>query len=376
MRSRPSNPRSAGERVLTRDELNRATLARQMLLAREKLTPAAAVARLAGMQAQEARAPYVGLWSRIQSFRAADLTAAFLDRTIVRTVAMRATIHLMESRDFLSLRAAIQPVLDGGAKWALSKTAGAAGVPAIVAHAREFLLASPAPFDDLRRHLATLHPGEDPRMLAYAVRMHLPLVQVPTVDAAWGYPGAADFAPAENWLGGPIDPEPKTAELVLRYLAAFGPATVADVAAWSGLRNMGPVLEELRPRLETFRNDAGRELFDLPDAPRPRGETPVPVRFIPDYDNLLLAHADRSRIVDDEHRAGLVTKNLRVLATFLVDGRVAGTWRIDRKGKTATLGIQPFGKIPRRVRVELETEGEALLAVTDAAAKTRAIEFS
>jgi hypothetical protein len=191
----------------------------------------------------------------------------------------------------------------------------------------------------------------------------MPLVMEPSGDR-WGFPRAACFGLADSLLAdAPADPEAATEALVLRYLGAFGPATPADFQTWSGLKGAKAVFARLRERLHVLADEGGRELFDLPDAPRPGEDMPAPPRFLPDFDNIVLAHADRTRIVADEHRRDLVTKNLRVRATFLVDGVVSGTWAITRKGKKATLAIEPFEPLPKRGGAvkALAAEGEALL---------------
>jgi hypothetical protein len=249
-------------------------------------------------------------------------------------------------------------------------------LPAAEAEARAFLARTPATFEALRDHLAPRFPDVNVRHLAYALRLTLPLVQVPEREAAWGYPGAARFALADTWLKKkisttPIDP----ADLVRRYLAAFGPASVADAQTWSGLPKLAPVFDQLRPELVTFRDEGKRELLDLPEAPRPDAETGAPARFVPDWDNVLLGHQDRRRIIADEHRARISTRNLQVTAAFLVDGMVAGTWSIARKGKAATLALTPFVRIAKKDRAALELEAEALLAFAEPEAGSRSPRF-
>jgi hypothetical protein len=211
--------------------------------------------------------------------------------------------------------------------------------------------------------------------MGYAVRTHLPLVQVPDATR-WGYPGAASFAVAETWLGTKVPAEGDAQGLVLRHLAAFGPASVRDAETWSYLKGLGPVFEALRPKLAVFRDDKKRELFDLPKAPRPKASTPAPVRFLPDYDNLMLAHADRRRVVSDEDRPRITqAANLRILPTFLVDGFVRGTWSVERQRAAATLVLESFGAIPRSGRAEIVAEGERLLRFLEPDAKTSAVRF-
>lgn len=362
--------------ILTTRQLNRALLARQMLLARESGTVPAAVERLAGLQAQVARPPFVGLWTRLTGFRREDLLGALHQRQVVRVTAMRATLHLMTAADYVGLRGAIQPALARGMQAILRERAQTFDLQALEVEARKFFGGAPATFDALRAHFKKTYPDGDERAMAYAIRTHLPLVQVPT-DAAWGFPAAADFAMADEWLGRKVPQEPAPAhELVRRYLAAFGPATPGDAQAWSTLQGLREVFEALRPTLVTFRDERKRELFDLPEAPRPAEDTPAPVRFVPEFDNLVLAHDDRSRVIADEHRPRVVTRNLQVRATFLVDGFVAGTWKTERKKKSAVLILEPFGKLTKKTVAELEAEGDALLRFVEEEAEAREVRLA
>ena len=343
------------ELTLSQRALNRATLARQMLLAREKVKVVTAVERLAGMQAQVPKPPFIGLWSRIEGFKREDLKRAIDKHEVVRATMMRGTLHLMSRRDYIATRASLQPMLTKGMSAVLRNRADF-DLDLVVRDAREFFHGKPCTFDDLRKHLMELHPKFDERAMGYAVRMHLPLIQVPD-DSRWSWPASASFAVAESWLGEPVGTDASAHALALRYFAAFGPATVADFQTWSGLQQMKGVVDELRPKLVTFRDERRRELFDLPKAPRPDPETPAPVRFLPEYDNLLLAHDDRSRVISDEHRKRVFTPNLRILSTFLVDGFVAGMWSIDRK----KIKLEPFVKLSKKVRDEVDREADALL---------------
>ncbi len=354
--------------TLTTRQLNRALLARQMLLAREKTTALAAVEQLVGLQAQLARPPFAGLWTRLEGFRRDDLLDPLRERRIVRVTAMRGTLHLMSAADYVGLRGALQPALARGLESILRDRAKGLDLAALETDARAFF---PGTFDGFRVHLKTKDPQADERAMAYAIRMHLPLVQVPA-EERWGFPAAADFAMADAWLGTKIPAEPAPAHtLVRRYLAAFGPATPGDAQAWSALQGLREVFEELRPSLVTFRDARKRELFDLPEAPRPPEDTPAPVRFLPDFDNLVLSHDDRTRVIADEHRPRVTLKNLQVRATFLVDGFVAGTWKIERKKKAAVLILEPFGKLDKRTLAELEREGDALLRFAEEDAEAR-----
>jgi hypothetical protein len=355
--------------VLTVKALNRATLARQMLLARENEAALKAIERLAGLQAQVPRPPFVGLWTRLQRFAPADLTRLVHDRKVVRATMMRATLHLVSTRDYLALRPALQPMLSAGMHAVLKDRVRGLDLDALAAAARACLDERPRTFDEIRGVLAASWPKADERAMGYAVRTHLPLVQVPT-ETLWGWPGVASFAAAETWIGKAVDGPPDARALVRRYLAAFGPATVADAQAWAALRGLKETFEALRPKLRVFRDEKGRELFDLPQAPRPPADTPAPVRFLPEFDNLLLAHADRTRVIRDADRPKVVTANLRVLATFLVDGVVAGTWRIERKKSAATLTLEPFRPLARKDRADLAAEGTALARFLEAGAES------
>jgi hypothetical protein len=350
--------------VLTLRQLNRATLARQMLLAREKITVPRAIERLAGLQAQLARPPFIGLWSRVEGFRADDLARLARERKVVRATMMRGTLHLLTTKDYADLRSALQPMLTEGMKGVLGDRTAGLDIDRVSTTARELLDDEPRTFEDLRTALGQKWPGLDVRALGYAVRTHLPLVQVPD-DTRWGWPGAARFAVAETWIGERIGPGGGLPSLVKRYLGAFGPASVRDAQAWSGIRSLADAFEELRPKLAVFRDEKGRELFDLPKAPRPPAATPAPVRFLPDFDNLVLGHADRTRVVPDAHRARVATKNLQILPTILVDGLVSGTWRIERARKTAVLAITAFVELPGKAKAALTEEGTALLRLVE-----------
>jgi len=340
-----------------------------MLLARENTSVVEAVESLIGLQAQEAKPPYIGLWSRLAGFTRGDLTCRLHDRSIVRATAMRCTIHLMSAKDYLHFRDTLQPVLTYAMQAVLKDRIDENEVARTISGARDFFAAAPATFDDLRTHFLAQDAGSDVRALAYLVRTHLPLVQTPT-DAAWGYPGSAKFTLAHEWMGAPIEDADYLDELILRYLAAFGPASAADAQAWSGLKGLAEAFKRLRPILREFKDERGKVLYDLPDAPRPPGDTAAPVRFLPDFDNILLSHADRTRIIADEHRKLVATANLRVLATFLVDGFAAGLWTIERKKKAATLTLKPFATLAQPAQVELISEGDRLLRFVEEDAVT------
>jgi hypothetical protein len=359
--------------VLSARDLNRATLARQMLLAREKVGPLKAIESVAGLQAQVPRAPFISLWSRIAGFGREDLARLIHTRRAIRASTMRATIHLMSRKDFVAYRHLFQPVLEQTTRTSLQRRMAGIDVEARSAEGRRFLDEEPRSFDAYKKALRAAEPDVDHEAVARVIQGFLRLVRVPD-DSRWAFKANAAFAPAETWLGEPLGDDATLAGLMLRYLAAFGPATVADAQTWSGLKTLRPIFEELRPKLSVFRDASGRELFDLKRAPRPPAGTPAPVRFLPDYDNLLLSHADRTRVITDDHYGRVKTPNMIGFPTFLVDGFVAGTWRIERAGQIATLALRAFDRLDKAVKDELEDEGRALVAFvegTDAKVQVR-----
>ncbi len=355
--------------VLSSLELNRATLARQMLLARaQNVGVPAAIERIGGMQAQEPKHPFIGLWTRVEGFSGESLLGALAERDVVRATLMRSTLHLFSAADYAALRLALQPPASVALR-VLGARAGGLDPVAVVAAARDLLAGRPLTFDAIRAGLQDRFPDVNDRALGYAARTLVPLVMVPDAAGRWGYPRVCEFALAEEFLDGPLASAAPDA-LVERYLGAYGPASAGDLQTWSGLGGMKAVLEGMRDRLAVFADQRGRELFDLPGAPRPDADVEAPGRFLPEFDNLVLAHDDRSRVIADEHRPLVTTKNLRVKATFLLDGVVAGTWTIERRRKVATLTLAPFRKLLKRARAELDAEGEALLRFAEPDARS------
>ena len=376
LESRILMPTTRTAAPLTLRALNRATLARQMLLAREKTTPLRVIERLVGMQAQWPRPPFVGIWTRMRDFRREELAKLLRKRKVIRATAFRGTLHMMTAADFLALRAALQPALTHATVAVLRARTKGLDVEKLVAIARP-LFSEPHPFEALREVLTKHYPKGDARAIAYMVRTHLPLIQVPT-EAPWGFPGTADFMLADSWLGETISEEGSIEPLVLRYLAAFGPASPADMQAWSGLPPalVREAFGALAGKLKALRDDRGRELFDLPRAPRPAEDVVAPARFLPEFDNLLLSHADRTRIVADVHRPLLNTPNLLLPGTFLVDGFVAGTWKAERVKDAATLTVTPFTPLAKDSREALAEEGEALVRFMEDDAKKLEVRFA
>jgi hypothetical protein len=354
---------------LTLRALNRALLDRQLLL-RPAALPAAGdrsapvietVEHLVGLQAQAPFPPYYGLWSRLDGFRPGDLAGLLLGRQVVRVALMRGTIHLVSARDCLALRPAMQPVLDRGLRATFGRRLAGVDLAALAAAGRTLVEEKPRTFSDLGRELARRWPEHDPDALAQGVRARVPLVQVPP-RAVWGASGPAAHTSAQAWLGRPMPDEVSLEALVTRYLAAFGPATAADVQAWSGLTRLGEIVDRLRPGLRTFRDEQVAELLDLPDAPRPDPDTPAPVRFVAEFDNLVLAHADRARVLSEPHRKRMYARANTFPGSVLIDGFVAGIWKITRSRAAAALTVELFDPASARVTDEVSAEGRRLLA--------------
>ena len=355
------------ERVLTQRELNRALLARQMLLEREKLSVPRAVERLCALQAQYSLSPYIGLWSRMQDFRREQLTRALERRQVVKASLMRVTLHLVSAKDFPYFAAAWLPGARAGIP-KLSEERVAELARRVLAAANE----RPRTHDEL---LEVADGALDP--YRWRIRSLAPLVHVPP-SGTWRYHGKATLAGVESWLGTSLpDGRDGAKRLVQRYLGAFGPATKADLTRFAGLRvgDVAPGMEALEP-LRRFRDEEGKQLLDLPRAPLPPPETPAPVRFLPRWDALLLSHADRTRVLPREHHEHVFRKNADVLPSFLVDGLVAGTWEVKRAKTSAELVLQAAVPLPRGSRRDVEEEAQRLLAWHEPDADTYAVRWS
>jgi hypothetical protein len=349
--------------VLGRRALNRALLARQMLLRPVRLSAAAAIERLVGMQAQAPNLPYVGLWARLQGFRHEELSELVRSRSAVRISLMRNTIHLVTTEDALRLKPLFQPLHERGffrgSPW--GRDLKSMNPDALLEAGREIMGGGgPRTIAELATLLAPRFPDHDAQSLAYGVRYLLPMVFA-TPRGIWQAGGPVALTTVERWLGRSAGPVIAPEELVLRYLAAFGPASAADMRAWSGLA-MRLAFEKLRPRLASFRDEHGIELFDLPRSPRPAAETAVPVRFLPDYDNILLAHADRTRIMAPGQHLGLFSSNGIMKGSVLVDGFVRAGWRPIKDKPGTALVITAFDEpIRRQDRATVTAEGLRLL---------------
>jgi Winged helix DNA-binding domain len=351
--------------------VNRATLARQHLLARTDQTAVAMIEHLVGMQAQAPFPPYTGLWTRLTGFQPTELADALLNRQVVRIVLMRGTVHLVSAADACFLRPLIQPLLDRDLRTntQYARLLTDLDLPKIADTARRVLAERPHTAKELGTALTEHWPDRDPAALAHAARGLLPLVQVPP-RAVWGRSGQTAYHTAEHWLDRELDKSPDPKRMITRYLTAFGPATIADMQTWAGLTRLREVAETLD--LRTFRTDDGRELYDLPDAPRPDADTPAPVRYVPEFDNILLSYADRTRIMSEEHRKRLFgVKNGVFPGTFLVDGHVRGSWRITKQRKSAVLTLTPWARTTKKDQTALTKEGLRMLDFAAADADTK-----
>lgn len=341
--------------------LNRTLLQRQSLLERAESTAEDAIARLVGLQSQTPASPYPGLWSRLAGFDFAELGALLTERRAVRMTLMRGTLHLVTAEDALLLRPWVQPVLERAFRGsAYARGLAGAGREEIVAFGTELLREEPRTSAALRTAFAARFPAAEPTALAAALHFWCPLVQLPP-RGVWGAGGEAVFGLLADWLGRPLG-TPDPAALVRRYLAAFGPASVADMQKWSGLTGLKEYVGGLRTYSAA---DDGRLLYDVPDGELADPERPAPARIVADFDNLVLAHADRSRVVPEAYRGRVMTVNGIVRGTVLVDGFVAGTWRFARGRGAAVVAVTHFAALPAGDRDALTAEGLRLLAASD-----------
>ncbi|GAA0419644.1 hypothetical protein Acor_29460 [Acrocarpospora corrugata] len=344
--------------VLVTRALNRATLARQLLLDRADLPVLDAVAHVCGLQAQEPQEPFVGLWSRLRAFDPAVLSDLLVRRRVVRTHLMRRTVHLVAADDVLAWRARHDAMLRQRVLGVYRPELAGVDLDELAAAGRAVLAdGEPRSMAELARALAERWPAPEPRALGEMLLALVPTAQLPP-RGLWRTRAGVRNALLSDWLGRDIDPpapdgtDPVGKALVLRYLAAFGPAATADLRAWCGLAGLPAAVTAVREELVAFRDERGRELLDLPDAPRPDPGTPAPVRFLPAFDNALLGYHDRGRIVDDAHR-GLSVAGTRVV---LVDGRVAATWIVE----AGTVIVTPLRTFSHTDRTAVADQGQAL----------------
>ncbi|MER5611768.1 winged helix DNA-binding domain-containing protein [Streptomyces sp. NPDC002215] len=354
----------AAPAVLSPRALNRATLERQLLLRRTAMSAKDAVEHLVGLQAQNTKPPYYQLHARLDGFDPAELAGLMESREVVRIVTLRSTIHLHTAADALTLRPLVQPARDRELN---NFRKGLAGVDRdrLRSVAGKFVEGRPRTPKEIREALHAEWPDADPQSLGVAARCLLPLVQV-TPRGVWGRSGQVALTTVEHWLGAPSQPAPAPDAAVLRYLGAFGPASVKDMQTWAGLTRLREVFERLRPQLVTFRDENGVELFDLPDAPRPDEDTPAPPRFLPEFDNVLLGHADRTRVIPPRFHGRNGNGN-QSYGTVLVDGFLAAVWRLGDGGGpgsgAGTLTVQPLGTPGRADRDAVTEEAVRMLSV-------------
>lgn len=359
--------------ALSARSLNRALLSRQLLLERAEMPAISAIEKLAGMQSQAPNPPYIGLWARLADFRHEQLARLLTQRAVVRLSMMRSTIHLVSARDALAFRPLLQPVMDRALKGAYGKRLEGLDLAEVVAAGRALVEAKPLTLGDLGAALRDRFPDRDPSALANAVRNLAALVQVPP-RGIWGESGQAAHTTAEAWLGSELSAASPEV-LVRRYLGAFGPASIKDMQAWSGLTGLRTVFAGMRDELVSFVDENGTELFDLPGNPLPDPDTPAPVRFLSEFDNMILAYADYGRLVTPAHRKLVISDNGIVRAMLLVDGFVRGIWRIEHERNAAALIVRPFEPLSPAEREATAEEGERLLRFAAADAQSHQLLF-
>lgn len=356
-----------------------ATLARQHLLERVAMPAETMIEHLVGMQAQAPFPPYFGLWSRIANFRPEELSGLIDTARVVRIVAMRGTVHLVSARDAAFLRPLVQPIMDGDllTNQLHRQALDGADLPAIVRAAHSKMADGPCTTTELGAHLSPLFPDIAQPSLVHAVRNLIPVVQAPP-RAVWGKSGQVRLVPLEQWAGVALDVAPSLERLLFRYLAAFGPASVADAQTWSGLTKLSEVMERMRPRLVTFTAESGAELFDLPDAPRPDPDTRISVRIVAAFDNVILAHSDRSRILSAEAKAKLSTVNGVFPPVVLVGGQVVGQLKMATTKTSSVITVTPYRRLPKAAMASIAAEARRMsrFAVTDVDVDQHEVTFS
>jgi hypothetical protein len=367
---------TAAAETIERRALNRALLERQWLLNRVEKPIGDAVEHLLGLQAQSPLPPYYGLWSRLDGFDPHELGRMLTERKLVRLTLMRGTVHMVTVGDALRLRPLVQRVIERTHNGAFGRRMGGADPEQLESAVRELLGGDALTARELGRRLVERGVGDDVEAIGSAARVYVPLVQVPP-RGVWGAGGQARYQPLEAWTGRELEREPSIDDVVLRYLRAFGPASVMDVQSWSGLTRLKEVLERLRPRLLTFRDEHGKELLDVPDGPRPDPDIPAPVRFLGEYDNVLLGHADRRRIIPEDFPWRAMLAEGRFVSNVLVDGSLRATWRIERDGnRRATLTIRPLLKLSRRERDDVAAEAQPMIDFAARDAEVRDVRFA
>lgn len=360
-------------RILSLRQLNRTLLARQHLLKRAPLDSLAAISSLVALQSQIPNPPYIGLWTRLRQFKRDDLTALLESRQVVRAPWLRSTLHLVTAADHQRFQAVIQPALSRGLRSFFGARAKSLDIDQLIQIAKPYLEAETPAIGALRDKLLEHAPDQDKQAMAYAVRSYLPLVQVPP-SGAWGLGTRATYTTAESWLG-PAEPS-NLGALFRRYLAAFGPASVMDFQTWSGMTRLKSQLAATLEALVVYRDEYGKACFDLPGLTIEAADAPAPIRFLPEYDNILIAHQDRRRILPEQHRKKVFVSAGRVLGSVIIDGFVGAIWRVRRENARATLQVSSFESPGDEARGAIETEGLSLLRFIADDAEDYAVEFT
>ena len=358
--------------TLTLRQLNRTLLSRQMLLERGGQSSLDAIECLVALQSQIPNPPYIGLWTRLHDFAKADLTALLESRQVVRAPWIRSTLHLVSAADHQRFQAVIQPALARGLRSFFGARAKGLDIERLIEIAKPYLESANPAIGALRDELQTHEPTRDKQAMAYAVRSCLPLVQIPP-SGTWGVGTRATYTTAESWLG-KAEPADLGA-LFRRYLAAYGPASVMDFQTWAGMTSLKARLASAVKELVEYRDENGKTLYDLPGLPIVSPESRAPIRFLPEYDNILIAHRDRSRILPEAHRKKVFVSAGRVLGSVLLDGFVSGIWRARREKRAATLQVSLFAPAADDQLGEIEAEGLALLRFMEEEAETWQVDF-
>ena len=358
--------------ALSLRQLNRTLLARQLLLDRSPLDSLSATETLIALQSQIPNPPYIGLWTRLRQFRRRDLTSLLESRQVVRVPWLRSTLHLVAAADHQRFQAVIQPALARGLRSFFGARAKDLNIDRLIQIAKPYLEAEQPAIGALRDKLSEQEPGRDKQAMAYAVRSYLPLVQIPP-SGTWGVGTRATYTTAESWLGAPNPAD--LSSLFRRYLAAYGPATVMDFQTWAGMTSLKSQLAPALKELTEYRDEDGKALYDLPNLPLAPAGKPAPIRFLPEYDNILIAHKDRRRILPEAQRKKVFVSAGRVLGSILIDGFVGAIWKARREKTKAILLVSLFEKQTDEILGGIEAEGSALLRFIEDDAKDFRVEF-
>ncbi len=358
------------ETRLTLRQLNRSLLARQMLLDRQNMPPVAATEHLIALQSQIPNPPYIGLWTRLRRFERGQLTALLESREIVRAPWIRSTLHLVSAADHQRFQSVIQPALLRGLRSFFGARGADLDIERLLSIAKPFLESNQPSIGALRERLQEHEPKLNKEAMAYAVRSYLPLVQIPP-SGTWGAGTRATYTTADSWLGraNPSD----LPSLFRRYLAAYGPADVMDFQTWTGMTRLKSQLASTLGDLMVYQSENGRDMYDLPELTIAAPDSIAPLRFIPEYDNMLIAHRDRSRILPDEHRKKVFLSAGRVIGTVLIDGFVGATWNVKKDKSSVTLNVKLFEAQPNDCLREIQEEGDRLLRFFDDKASSHAV---